>query len=161
LIQRASAARDPSAAGASTEEHIVTKRQASSARAKPRTTRPPEGVAETAAAYVGRTLGELINRKDELQKQLSQVEAQIARASVDMTARLRQYVPKSVSRLLGKKTRKPAPRKASRRTARPATPHGRDRESAAAKVAEKRAAATDRTQRAAHPRSAPRAARRG
>ena len=137
-------------------------RKAATPRAtRARTTQPPEGVAEHAAAYVGRTVGELLNRKDELQQQLAQVEKQIARASVNMTARLRQYVPKSVSGLLPKTRRKPVPRKASRRTPRPAPPHGRDHETAAAKVVEKAASATDRTQRAVHPRSAPRAARRG
>ena len=144
------------------EEDQVAKRQSTAPRAdRTRVARQPEGMTETIAVYVGRTLGELLNRKDELHKQLAQVEAQIADVSNDVGARVGKYLPKGLSGLRRKTPRKPAGRKAVKRTPRPPHPHGRDRETVVAKVIEKSAGASDRMQRAARPRSAPRATRRG
>jgi hypothetical protein len=65
--------------------------------ARPRSARQPEGVTKQIAVYVGRTLGELLNRKDELQQQLAQVEAQIADVGNDIGARMAKYLPKGIS----------------------------------------------------------------
>jgi hypothetical protein len=141
---------------------IVAKRKAvATGTARPIAPRQPNGVSEMIAVYVGRTLGELLNRKDELQKQLAQVEAQIADARNDVGARVAKYLPKGFPTLRRKKTVKPAPRRAAKRTAPPRQVHGRDHETVAAHVIGQKAAAADRTQRSARPRSAPRATRRG
>jgi hypothetical protein len=140
----------------------VAKRQSPAPRAdRTRAAREPEGITGTIAVYVGRTLGELLNRKDELQKQLAQVEAQIADVRNDVGARVAKYLPKSLSGLRRKTPRKSVVRKAVKRTPRPPHAHGRDRESVVSKEMERSAAASDRMQRAARPRSAPRATRRG
>jgi hypothetical protein len=140
----------------------VAKRQSATPRAaRTRVARQPEGLTETIAVYVGRTLGELLNRKEELQKQLAQVEAQIVDVRNDVGARVAKYLPKSLSGLRRKTPRKPAGRKAVKRTPRPSHAHGRDHETVVAKEMERSAAASDRMQRAARPRSAPRATRRG
>jgi hypothetical protein len=139
----------------------VTKRKPATTRAvSPRTTRPPQGATETVAVYVGRTLGELLNRKEELQKQLSQLEAQIADATGDVRASVAKYLPKSFPGLR-RTTRRPAATRKAGRATRPPHVHGRDHETAVAKVVEKAAASSDRTKKAARPRSAPRATRRG
>ena len=137
----------------------MAKRQAATKpAARPRSTRQPDGVTETIAVYVGRTLGELLNRKDELQKQLAHVEEQIGDVRNDIGARVAKYLPKGLLRR--KAPRKPV-RKAAKRTSRPRHVHGDDRETAKARMVERTAASTDRTRISAHPRSAPRATRRG
>jgi hypothetical protein len=139
----------------------VTKRQPATMRAaRPRSARQPEGVTKQIAVYVGRTLGELLNRKDELQQQLAQVEAQIADVGNDIGARMAKYLPKGLPGFRRKVARKPT-RKTAKRPPRPPHVHGEDRETAAARVVQRRTSASDRTQRSSHPRSAPRATRRG
>jgi hypothetical protein len=111
--------------------------------------------------YVGRTLGELVNRKDDLQKQLAQVEEQIAAVSGKVGAEIGKYLPSGIPGMSRGARKAPTAKRAARKTAPPPHPHGRDPESGEARQAMKAAAVSDRTRTAVRQRSAPRGTRRG
>jgi hypothetical protein len=123
-------------------------------------TRPAgDDVVDSIAVYVGRTLGELVNRKDDLQKQLAQVEQQIAAVSGKVGAEIGKYLPSGIPGL--SRGRKTPVKRPARKTAPPLHPHGRDPESGEARQAMKAAPVSARTRTAVRQRSAPRGTRRG
>jgi hypothetical protein len=52
-----------------------------------------ENIADQIAAYIGRSLGELLNRKDALTQQLSEVDEQIAAVRTRISQQLGEYIP--------------------------------------------------------------------
>jgi hypothetical protein len=138
----------------------MTKRQPAKPKPKETSAAATSGpAADALAVYVGRTLAELLNQKDELQKRLAEVEVQITRASGELSTRIGKYLSKNIRRLAPRRAR--AVKKMPKRTRRPMPAHGPDSESAKAHVVEKSTATTERMQTAAPRRSAPRATRRG
>jgi len=121
-----------------------------------------DGLAEKVAVTVGSTLGRLMNQKDALLAQLSEVETKIASASRRARDQLKTYLPAAVP--AGRGTRK-AKKKATRpRSSGPTSPpdatHGPD--AATAKTMRAAKNPDPRARRSTAPaRSAPRASRRG
>jgi hypothetical protein len=135
------------------------------ATAKKRSSSRPtteDGLADKVAMTVGSTLGRLMNRKNALLKQLSEVEGKIASASRRASDQLKAYLPTTVPGLKGtRKGKKPATRRRSSRPAPPApATHGPDAATAETMRAVKTPSARAR-QSAAPPRTAARALRRG
>jgi hypothetical protein len=127
-----------------------------------RTRSSADDVVDSIAVYVGRTLGELVNRKDDLQKQLAQVEEQIAAVSGKVGAEIGKYLPSGIPGLSSRGGRtKAMAKRPARKTAPPPHPHGRDPESGEARQAMKAAPVSGRTRTAVRQRSAPRGTRRG
>jgi hypothetical protein len=140
----------------------MAKRATARKQASPKPT-TANGLADKVAITFGSTLGRLMNRKNALLKQLSEVETKIASASRRAGDQLKAYLPASVPGLKGRrKTKNPATKRP--RSARPAPPspatHGRDDATAETMRAVKTPSARARRSTAPPP-SAARATRRG
>lgn len=85
-------------------------------------TRAPQRTSlDDAAAFIGGSLGELMNRKDALAKQLATVERQIAAARDRLTATVGSVVARKKPAGT-RKSAKPAERKGNRKRKRPLPP---------------------------------------
>lgn len=60
-------------------------------------------VADQVAAFIGRTMGELLNRKDALAKQMADVDSQIAEVRKRVTKQFGAYLPAATRRQRVKK----------------------------------------------------------
>jgi hypothetical protein len=72
--------------------------------------KPASTIADQVAAFIGRTMGELLNRKDALAKQMAEVDSQIADVRKRVTKQVGSYLPATtrrarVKRAVVKKTR--------------------------------------------------------
>lgn len=61
---------------------------------------PNETVADQIAEYVGRTMGELMNRRDALMKEVSGIDEQVAAVTQRLSSQLGQYLPTELPRAL-------------------------------------------------------------
>jgi hypothetical protein len=65
-------------------------------------------VADQVAEFIGRTLGELLNRKDALSKQMADVDQQIAEVRHRVVRQFGEYLPSSTRKRVRKAARKAA-----------------------------------------------------
>ena len=89
-------------------------------------------VADQVAEFIGRTMGELLNRKDALARQMADVDSQIAEVGKRVTKQFGAYLPttsrrRTVEKTVAKKTR------AARRAIREISEETREKMAAAAR----------------------------
>lgn len=95
-------------------------------------------VADQIAEFIGRSMGELLNRKDSLQRQLAEVEGQIAEVGHRVSEQFVQYAPPAGTRKKGGKragarSRGGKSKTAAKKARRPVSPETRRKMAEAAK----------------------------
>jgi hypothetical protein len=114
-------------------------------------------MADSVAIYVGKTLAELLNRKDDLVAELSRIEQEIA-VSGRAAVRLGQTLPAQLGRLRPKAKTQRAARPPARR-ATPVSARSHNAATKSATVVTRATSANDRAKESIRPRTAARGTR--